>query len=343
MSASPLSETRAIIHRTLGSSGETSDSPASTHSPTKLPQPSACTSQRSYGTLHVPKDTLNLSPAELKLYNKRKWGFLRSLHHPRVTSLTPHVSTIFLALAFNKTPSIAIPFYNWLNSWPRWVVWTVLQCTIYTFNQCLLLSAFTYLERSTSEAAIRRKVYKKGYKIQPTRKVSWDQYLRAVPQVMFNLVIMNVLASMAFYPLAMWRGMDATYEGLPSSRKLTGQWILCLLIEDIGFYVIHRSLHESKYLYRKIHKVRITPADVDELCLSLTPLPTYRHSQQHHEFTAPVALAATYAHPLEYLISNLLPIFTATFLCRAHWCVMVLFFHGLMIATHCTHSGYNGG
>jgi sterol desaturase/sphingolipid hydroxylase (fatty acid hydroxylase superfamily) len=57
---------------------------------------------------------------------------------------------------------------------------------------------------------------------------------------------------------------------------------LTFLYEDILFYYVHRLLHVS-YFYEKIHKI-------------------------HHRWTVPICISAIYAHPLEHLFANILPV-----------------------------------
>ena len=42
----------------------------------------------------------------------------------------------------------------------------------------------------------------------------------------------------------------------------------------------------------------------------------------HHEWTAPVGVASIYAHPLEHLLSNLLPVFIGPFIMKSHLATM---------------------
>ena len=51
--------------------------------------------------------------------------------------------------------------------------------------------------------------------------------------------------------------------------------LFVLTIDDIFFYVLHRMMHENKYIYRKIHKI-------------------------HHRANAPIPIDYIYVHPLEW-------------------------------------------
>ena len=55
--------------------------------------------------------------------------------------------------------------------------------------------------------------------------------------------------------------------------------VICVLVEEVLFYYSHRLLH-SRWFYGRVHK-------------------------QHHEYKAPVGMAAIYAHPLEFAASDL--------------------------------------
>ena len=57
---------------------------------------------------------------------------------------------------------------------------------------------------------------------------------------------------------------------------------ICMLCHDCLFYHLHRFLHH-RLIYKHIHK-------------------------KHHEWTAPIAAAAVYSHPLEHLLSGQIPV-----------------------------------
>jgi sterol desaturase/sphingolipid hydroxylase (fatty acid hydroxylase superfamily) len=57
--------------------------------------------------------------------------------------------------------------------------------------------------------------------------------------------------------------------------------VIYILLEEVLFYYSHRLLH-WKRIYKYVHK-------------------------QHHDFKAPIGIAAEYAHPIEFVFGNLLP------------------------------------
>lgn len=59
-----------------------------------------------------------------------------------------------------------------------------------------------------------------------------------------------------------------------------------MFLEDTCFYFSHRSLH-TPWLYGKIHKV-------------------------HHTYNHSISFTADYAHPLEFLFGNIVPVSMGT-------------------------------
>ncbi|CAK7218536.1 hypothetical protein SBRCBS47491_003538 [Sporothrix bragantina] len=102
---------------------------------------------------------------------------------------------------------------------------------------------------------------------------------------------------------------------LPTLAEFARDFILCCVGREIMFYYSHRLLHQPRF-YRTIHKT-------------------------HHKFIAPVALAAQYAHPIEHLLANMLPIGLPPLLLHAHVLTYWPFMAFMLVETATVHSGYD--
>lgn len=131
-------------------------------------------------------------------------------------------------------------------------------------------------------------IYKdyKNYKKFPEKKIQGfthheilKTYKKVIPLVSINLFISSIPSSIIFYKILPDNVLNVDNFSVLYSII---NFFMLKVLTDIFFYICHRLFH-TKYFY-KFHKV-------------------------HHEIKAPVGISAIYAHPLDFYIGNILPIF----------------------------------
>jgi sterol desaturase/sphingolipid hydroxylase (fatty acid hydroxylase superfamily) len=136
-----------------------------------------------------------------------------------------------------------------------------------------------------------------------------------------NLFVNHFLLAPAFigviYLISVYSefGIDTNYVNYTFTLKQTLFHLSAfVLMTEIFFYYSHRLLHHPLF-YIPIHKL-------------------------HHEFHSPIALAATYAHPVEFLFGNLFAVSVGPVLLRTpiylYWLWIVI----STIGTLYHHCGY---
>ena len=109
----------------------------------------------------------------------------------------------------------------------------------------------------------------------------WATVKRGARTVFLNNVLIGFPSLYLTYAQTRDRGaFDTSLEGFPDVFTLVWQLAVCLLVEDTVFYASHWFLHR-KFIYKYIHK-------------------------QHHQFYHSIVLASENAHPIEFLIGNLI-------------------------------------
>jgi sterol desaturase/sphingolipid hydroxylase (fatty acid hydroxylase superfamily) len=107
--------------------------------------------------------------------------------------------------------------------------------------------------------------------------------------------------------------LDAPLDSIPTMFLLfvfaheTNEWL---------FYWCHRLLH-TKWMYARIHK-------------------------QHHEYIGSMGIAAEYAHPVEYILGNILPtLFGFILVGKFHPLTLLVWLYLRLQQTYENHSGYS--
>lgn len=98
-------------------------------------------------------------------------------------------------------------------------------------------------------------------------------------------------------------------------ESFIGDFLFALLAQEISFYYVHRALHHPR-IYTYIHKM-------------------------HHKYITPVAFAAEYAHPIEHILANVLPVTLPLHLKGAHGLTIMAFVTFELWEAAADHSGYD--
>ena len=121
-------------------------------------------------------------------------------------------------------------------------------------------------------------------------------------------------AFIAIYYGCRWRGIPSIHT-LPNIFTVILSCLANDYIYDIVVYATHRALH-NKFLYKHIHK-------------------------KHHEYRSTIAIANIYSHPVEHLLSNLLPSTLAPMILGSHIATFWICVIAFMISSTIAHSGYH--
>ncbi|GFT25687.1 fatty acid hydroxylase domain-containing protein 2 [Nephila pilipes] len=147
----------------------------------------------------------------------------------------------------------------------------------------------------------------------PSYPVPFTLVRKVAKQVLINQII-SIPFYMIGYYLMVFRGFDNA-KILPSFKRVLSELIFCVLMEEVGFYYSHRVLH-LPFFYKRFHKL-------------------------HHEWKSPIAIAAAYCHPVEHILSNLLPTFLGPFLLGSHIFIAWIWYSCLVFFTLNNHSGFH--
>jgi len=152
------------------------------------------------------------------------------------------------------------------------------------------------------------------YKIQDNTELKNDEVMKTVLVCLRNQFL-TMVVSVPLYFLSKIRGQQFTAVQLP-----TFHWVLCefcvfIVVEELGFYYAHRLLHHRS-IYKHIHKI-------------------------HHEWTAPISIVGIYCHPIEHIISNILPLYMGAFVMGSHIATSTLWMCVAISSTQVSHGGYH--
>ncbi|KAK7330696.1 hypothetical protein VNO77_24894 [Canavalia gladiata] len=184
---------------------------------------------------------------------------------------------------------------------------------LFCHNILFLFLIFTFVPLPFAFLELKRLSFFCGYKIQPKVRLSLNEMLKCYKDVMRMFFCVVGPLQLVSYPAVKMVGIR-TGLPLPSVWEILAQLLVYFLVEDYTNYWIHRFLH-NKWGYEKIHRV-------------------------HHEYAAPIAFSAPYAHWAEVLILGI-PSFLGPAIAPGHMITFWLWIALRQIEAIDTHSGYD--
>ena len=108
-------------------------------------------------------------------------------------------------------------------------------------------------------------------KTQLEQPLSRTEFFKRIPLIAFNIATLYLLSFIGLY---FGQGLfEMSWQGI---GIFIAHFLVILFVDDLLFYIIHRTMHENKYLHQKIHSI-------------------------HHKANQPFPLDFIYAHPVEWL------------------------------------------
>jgi len=153
------------------------------------------------------------------------------------------------------------------------------------------------------------------YKIQKYDNNKDKKFINIIITVLINQTIISYIFVHFLYTIFKNFNFTLKYGEYPNVKTIIYHFFIYFIIEEILFYYSHRMLHHAS-IYKYIHK-------------------------KHHYWKTPISITAIYCHPIEHIISNLLPIFIGPFIMESHVILLLLWIFIATANTLNAHSGFN--
>jgi len=150
-----------------------------------------------------------------------------------------------------------------------------------------------------------------GYRIQVPKQSSRPKLMQLLKNLLVTSFVVLPLMIASLCPA--WHHLRMTLS-LPGPWEMFSHIGFAVLCNEVLFFYGHWLMHANKFLYRHVHKI-------------------------HHEFKAPMGLAAIYCHPLEFFLSDIMPLGFGLVAIGAHAYTGVVWTAFAIMATQTHHCG----
>jgi len=161
-----------------------------------------------------------------------------------------------------------------------------------------------------------RPKYLLRYKIQDAKEVplpKWKMW-KCLRVVLRNHIFITIPGMGVLYYLMQLRGCSFGRE-LPTFHWVLFELVVYSLVEELGFFYSHWLLH-SPFMYARVHKF-------------------------HHEWKQSIGMVGVYCHPIEHIMSNIVPTGLGPLLMGSHVATMWFWFSLAFVQTSISHCGYH--
>lgn len=253
-------------------------------------------------------------------------------HNPWYVTLT-----LFVALCYAAGPSPLVLFVvyflvpGYKLEWWSYLVDTLGSKFHIVVTGIFITQFITYWGNGFVLLAIDLSGAANWCKIQPNRPNVWageskrkdaanDWNFAHLKKVTLNLLFNQFVVINLFGVFGYVTNYARVEPTLPSHLEVLFHLLIFVYIDELLYYYGHRLLHSRRF-YSKFHK-------------------------QHHEFRAPVGLAAIYCHPIEMFFANLVPLFGGFWFFQllgepAHAYTLYIWTVVAILGTQSHHCGYN--
>lgn len=147
--------------------------------------------------------------------------------------------------------------------------------------------------------------------MKPSRSI-WN----ILPRVFFNQLVVSPAVFYFCIPLLNWEVPKVSHMAIVSAIVWTA--IMSLLILNPLFAVLHYGVHQVPYLHKTIHRV-------------------------HHRLHVPQGAGAIYAHWIEHILVNLLPVVLGPIILQTNYLTNLLFIVFVSSETVLGHTAFTEG